>query len=157
MKLITGISHHSVLCSLGLLRYKGSWPPWVEQVYGRHFSKRVCSPHVPVSHLVIHTTFKTFYYYYTCYAALWSLIYHYDSLRGFPASSVVKNLPVILEMLVWSLRQDHPLEKELATHSSILAWRIPWTEETGGLQSMGSQWVWHDLATKQQHYDSLKA
>ena len=43
-----------------------------------------------------------------------------------------------------------PLEKEMATHSSILAWRIPWTEEPVGLQSMGSQRVRHDLATKQQ-------
>ena len=45
---------------------------------------------------------------------------------------------------------EHPLEKEMATHSSILAWRIPWREEPGGLQSMGSQRVGHDLVTKQQ-------
>ena len=43
-----------------------------------------------------------------------------------------------------TLVQEDPLEKEMATHSSILAWRIPWTEETGGLQSMGSQRVGHD-------------
>ena len=43
-----------------------------------------------------------------------------------------------------------PLEKEMATHSSTLAWQVPWTEEPGGLQSMGSQSVRHDLATKQQ-------
>ena len=42
------------------------------------------------------------------------------------------------EMWVQSLAQEYPLEEEMATHSSILAWRIPWTEETGGLQSMGS-------------------
>ena len=46
--------------------------------------------------------------------------------------------------------QKDPLEKEMATHSSILAWRIPWMEEPGGLQSMGSQRVRHDRATKQQ-------
>ena len=45
---------------------------------------------------------------------------------------------------VRSLGQEDPLEKEMATHSSILAWRIPWTEESGGLQSMGSQRVGHD-------------
>ena len=48
------------------------------------------------------------------------------------------------EMQVWSLGQEDPLEKGMATHSSILAWRIPWTEEPGGLQSMGSQRVVHD-------------
>ena len=48
-------------------------------------------------------------------------------------------------------REDH-LEKEMAIHSSILAWEIPWTEETGGLQSMGLQRVGHDLVPKQQLY-----
>ena len=47
-------------------------------------------------------------------------------------------------MGVWSLGWEDPLEKEMATHSIILAWRIPWTEEPGGLQSIGSQRVWHD-------------
>ena len=51
------------------------------------------------------------------------------------------------ETWVRSLGQEDPLEKEMATHSSILAWRIPWTEEPGGLQSMGSQRVGHDWAT----------
>jgi len=51
-------------------------------------------------------------------------------------------------MQVQSLGQEHPLEKEMATHSSILAWRIPWTEELGGLQSMGLQRVRHDLASE---------
>jgi len=57
---------------------------------------------------------------------------------------MVKNLPSIQETWVQSLGQEAPLEKEIATHSSILAWRIPWTEEPGGLQSMGSQRVTHD-------------
>ena len=48
------------------------------------------------------------------------------------------------------LGREHPLEEEMATHSSILAWRIPWTGEPGGLQPMGSQRVGHDLATEQQ-------
>jgi len=47
-------------------------------------------------------------------------------------------------MQVGSLGQDHPLEKGMATHSSILAWKIPWTEEPGGLQSMGSHRIGHD-------------
>ena len=52
---------------------------------------------------------------------------------------MVKNLPETQERWVPSLGRKDPLEKEVATHSSILAWRIPWTEESGGLQSMGSQ------------------
>ena len=52
---------------------------------------------------------------------------------------MVKNLPVLQEKPVQSLGQEDPLEKDLATHSSILAWRIPWTEEPGGLHSMGLQ------------------
>ena len=51
-------------------------------------------------------------------------------------------------MWVQSLGQEYPLEEEMATHSNILAWRIPWTEEPGGLQSTGSQRVWQDKATK---------
>ena len=50
---------------------------------------------------------------------------------------------------VQSLGREDPLEKEMATHSGILAWRIPWTEEPGGLQSMGVQRIGHDLVTKQ--------
>ena len=54
-----------------------------------------------------------------------------------------KNLPAVQEMRVQSLGWEDPLEKGRATHSSILAWRIPWTEEPSGLQSMGSQNVGH--------------
>ena len=56
-----------------------------------------------------------------------------------PGGSVVKNLHAMQETRVWSLGQEDPLEKEIAMHPSILAWEIPWTEEPGGLQSMGSQ------------------
>ena len=52
---------------------------------------------------------------------------------------MVKNLPVMQETWAPSLDQEDPLEKGMATHSGILAWRIPWAEEPGGLQSMGSQ------------------
>ena len=61
-----------------------------------------------------------------------------------PGGSVVKNLPVLQEMLVQSLGQEDLLEKEIATHSTILAWKIPWMVEPGRLQSMGSQRVGHD-------------
>ena len=56
-------------------------------------------------------------------------------------AQVIKNLPAILETWVRFLGQEDPLETEIATHFSILAWRIPWTEEPGGLQSTGLQRV----------------
>ena len=61
---------------------------------------------------------------------------------GFPCDSVVKNLPVMQETQVSSPSGKDLLEKGMATHSSILAWEIPWTEEPGGLQSMWSQKSW---------------
>ena len=60
---------------------------------------------------------------------------------GFPHASVHKNLPEVQEMQVWILDKEDPLEEDMATHSSILAWGIPWTEKPGGLQSLGSQKV----------------
>ena len=62
----------------------------------------------------------------------------------FPGGSAVKNLPAMLTIWIQSLGQEDPLEKEMAAHSNILAWRIPWTEEPDGLQSVGSQRVKHD-------------
>ena len=63
---------------------------------------------------------------------------------------MVKNLPVMQETWVRSLGWEDPLEKGMATHSSILAWRLPWTEEPGGLQSTKLQGVGQDLAIEQQ-------
>ena len=59
-------------------------------------------------------------------------------------AQMVNNLPAMQETQAQSLGQDDPLEKGMAMHSSILAWRIPWTKEPGGLQSMGSQRVGHN-------------
>ena len=59
-------------------------------------------------------------------------------------AQMVKNLPAMQETRIQSLGRDDPLEEGIATHSSILAWRIPWMEEPGGLQSMGPQRVRHD-------------
>ena len=69
---------------------------------------------------------------------------------GFPDGSVLKNSGDNRRHKFNSLGQEDPLEKEMATHSNILARIIPWTEEPGGLQSMGSQRVGHDLVTEQQ-------
>ena len=66
---------------------------------------------------------------------------------GFPSGTVVKNLPAIQEpqeMLVQSPGGEDPLEEGMATHSSMLAWRTPWAEEPGGLQSIESQRVGHN-------------
>ena len=75
---------------------------------------------------------------------------------GFPDGSTVKNLPAMQETQVQSLGQEVPLDKEMATHSSILAWEIPGTEEPGGPQSMGLQRAAHDLETQQQYLTFLK-
>ena len=66
---------------------------------------------------------------------------------------MVKNLPAMQETRVPSLGQEDPLEKGMATHSSILAWEIPWTEEPGRLQSTGSQRTGHD---RRANFDFLK-
>ena len=66
--------------------------------------------------------------------------------RGYPDAQTIKNLPAMQETKLQSLCQDS-LEKGMATHSSILAWRMPWTEESGGLQSIGLQRVRHDWVT----------
>ena len=71
-------------------------------------------------------------------------------LRG--VAQMKKHLPTMWEIRVRSLGQEDPLEKEMATHSSTLAWKIPWTEEPGRLQSMGSQKL--DM-TERLHFTSL--
>ena len=73
-------------------------------------------------------------------STLWIRICQWAS----PVAQMVKNLPAIQETQVRSLVSEDPLEEGMAAHSSILAWRIPWTEEPGGLQSMGLQRVGHD-------------
>ena len=74
---------------------------------------------------------------------------------GFLSVQLIKNLPTMQETWVWSLGREDPLKKEIATHSSILAWRIPWTEEPGGLQSMGSRLS--DIFHCKNHLESHKS
>ena len=66
---------------------------------------------------------------------------------GYLGAQKVRNLPAMQETWFWSLAWEDPLEKGMANHSSILAWRIPWTEECGWLQSMGAQRIGHNWAT----------
>ena len=75
---------------------------------------------------------KTYVYLCLIYVDVWHK-------RASHIAQLVKHLPAMQETWVRSLGQEDPLEKEMATHSSILAWRIPGTEEPGGIQSMGSQ------------------
>ena len=75
------------------------------------------------------------------------LIFNFCLLESQKVAQRVKHLPAMQETWVWSLGQENPLEKEMATHSSTLAWKIPWMEVPGRLQSMGSQRVRHDWAT----------
>ena len=73
------------------------------------------------------------------------MIKHFMLIWGFPDGLVVKRIHLPMqETLVGSLGGEDPLEEEMATHSSILAWKITWTEELGGAQSMGSQRVRYD-------------
>ena len=76
-----------------------------------------------------------------------SMILVLYSLRTSLVSQAVKRLSTMQETWVRSLGQEDPLEKEMAIHSSTIAWKIPWTEEPGRLQYMGSQRVRHDGAT----------
>ena len=85
-----------------------------------------------------------------------SLAWHHGSCINFVnykkwatslVAHMVNNLPAMQETWVWYLGQEDPLEKEMATHSSTLGWKIPWMEKPGGLQSMGLQRIGHDWAT----------
>ena len=72
--------------------------------------------------------------------------------RASLVAQMVRSLPAARETQVQPLDWEDPLEKEMATHSRILAWKIPWTEEPGGLQSIGLQRIGHDWATSLYHY-----
>ena len=76
-----------------------------------------------------------------------SWVSRHINIRDELVAQLVKNLPAMQETRVRSLGWEDPLEKEMATHSSTLAWRISWTEEPGGPQSLVSQRVGHDCAT----------
>ena len=84
------------------------------------------------------------YIYIYTYSCIYIYIHIYTYLWASLVAQIVKNLPAMQETQVPSLGQEDPLEERMATHSSFLAWRIPWTEEPSGLQSMWSQRVRHD-------------
>ena len=98
---------------------------------------------LPFKHVVYFISSLTMKFFIT-----WSpFIQYLPSIKGFPVAQTVKNLPAMQETQVWSPGQEDSLEKGMATHSSILAWRIPWTKQSCWLQSMGSQRVGQDWTT----------
>ena len=103
-------------------------------IHTDHLSFRTSTICLP---LIYRSTFFT-----ACYQNL--VLLSNTLFKSSPGDSAVKNLPSMQEMQIWSLGQKDLLEEGMATHSSILAWRIPWTEEPGRLQSTGSQRVVYD-------------
>ena len=93
------------------------------------------------------TTRFFFFFLNPCFPSVLDYVRFYSYNRVSLVAQMVKNLSAMQATQVWSLGWEDPLEKEMVTHSSILAWRISWTEEPGGLQSMRSQRVWHDWVT----------
>ena len=112
-------------------------------------AKRICES--LRAHIFERTRPHLWYINYNC-APMHTFVYLYLVWPGFPGDSVVKNPLAKQEKWVPSLGWEDLLQKGMATHSSILAWKIPWTEDTGGPQFMGSQRVGHDLVTKQQQF-----
>ena len=109
-----------------------------------------------LSHLILSTSLSWVCYGYHISTGEETEVQRVDAkyqTEGFLGGSVVKNPPVKLEIWVQSLGWEGPLEKRMATCSSILAWEIPWTEEPGGLQSMELQRFGPNLATRQQQLE----
>ena len=97
-------------------------------------------PHIHISPLL------GFPYHLCCHRAMSRV--QCNTVQVFPVVQMVKSLPVMRETQVWLLGQEDSLETGITIQSSVLIWRIPWTEETGGLSSLGSQRVGHDWVTK---------
>ena len=117
-----------------------------------HPSKSLPSP-IPTPYLLIYSFFMWIFLSTSLLPSLYLLLPDLLLIMTLPwtiwaslAAQMLKNLPAMWETWVRSLGWEDPLEKGMATHCSILVWRIPWTEEPGGLQSMGLQRVRHDWA-----------
>ena len=140
--------YHNILVSYGLMadyfciltsNHYFPFPPYAPR-HSHHFT--VSTPALQTNWSVLYHTLLSPYIL-ALSLLLGCLLNSHSSfktqLKDFPRGAVVKNLPAMQEMWVWSMGQEDPPEREMATHSSILAWRIPWTEEPGRLQSMGLQ------------------
>ena len=105
-----------------------------------------------IGNLFSNVFFKRCVYVHVCiYMYMHMCVHIHTYIWASLVTQMVKNLPAMQGIRVQSLGQEDPLEKGMATQSSILAWEIPWTEEPGRLQSMGSQRVGHNWATKHFH------
>ena len=127
--------------------------PWSDGI-GFHF---LCSlPVSPNEHYLIKVVVRRllkgfpFFFFFLSLLEELSIDWNRIILSFIFLAQAVKNLPAMQETWVWSLVWEDPLEKGIAPHSNILAWRIPWTEEPNGLQSMGLQRVRHDWAMNTQ-------
>ena len=153
-----GRLHFNVLCFTALCKYcffdksKVLWQPCLEQSYWLHFPNSSACFVALCQNVALHAMSQTFPLF--PISQTFPLYGDLRSVGAFQVALVVKNSLAKagdIEMQVQSLGQEDPLEEVVATHSSILAWRIPWTEEPWGLQSMGSQRVGHDWRDLEQH------
>ena len=126
----------------------GSETPWtaarqasLSLTISQILPKFTCTESVmPSNHLILFKKNRVSHlFYFVDISLLYVFAFLYRYKRASQVAQMVKNLPVLQETWAPSLDQEDPLEKGMATHSGILAWRIPWAEEPGGLQSMGSQ------------------
>ena len=126
----------------------GSETPWtaarqasLSLTLSQILPKFTCTESVmPSNHLILFKKTRVSHlFYFVDISLLYVFAFLYRYKRASQVAQMVKNLPVMQETWAPSLDQEDPLEKGMATHSGILAWRIPWAEEPGGLQSMGSQ------------------
>ena len=109
-------------------------------------------------HFIMYSIFFVTYFYVQVSPCISTFVLMFSTmLWAFLVAQMVKNLPIVQETQVWSLDQEDPLRKGMDTHWSILAWRISWTEEPGGLQFVWFQRVRHDGATNTFHFLHLSS
>ena len=111
-----------------------------EQISEAHRSTQKLDPY----NILSHNPISSFNMHVLYHSAISIFQIHFVHSQDFPIAQTAKNLSAVQETWVLSLGQEDLLERRMATHSNILAWRIPWTEDSGRLQSMKSQRVGHD-------------
>ena len=139
----TGVGCHFLLQGIFLTQGSNPGLPHCRQMLYRLSHQG--SPHLTVNHIHVFSSLylctSVLYMYMYNHKHVISFLYFFVFLGLFPGGSGSKESVCNAGYLVWLLGQEDPLEKGMATHSSILSWRIPWTQDPGGLQSMGSQRV----------------
>ena len=155
------IGYYAAIKKNKLLTHKTSWIPLIDMLWHQRSQDWLMLEEVRIARLPPECGWllaekwedKDYFWVLNMFILIWMVIeWVYTNT---PVAQRLKCLPAMWEIWVRSLGWEDPLEKEMATHSSILAWRIPWTEEPGRLQSTGSQRVGHDWATSL-HFTSHK-